>query len=143
MKTLLTSAALTLGLSSFAMAQDVVDPFDGGVFTMAQDVVDPFDGGVFTIETIDQAPIEFLGSVEYSIENETFEFEAGLAYYLTPDFTVAAVVGAMPEGGDTTFSGLDLGAYYTLDENATVYVVGEFDPDFEYEDVVVGLSLNF
>ena len=88
-------------------------------------------------------PVPVMGAAEYSIENETMDFDLGTSivfgqFAISPNANMS-----WSDANSFTFDGVDLIGTYMLGGNIDLYAGIEMDGDFEHTDTVVGVAFNF
>jgi hypothetical protein len=91
------------------------------------------------------AGLEFtiVGNAEYAIEAEAVETNLGAELALMPNLTVKPLVTFAGTTDAFEFTGVELGATYSVTGNVDVYGVVEADADFEYSEATLGVSFAF
>jgi len=87
---------------------------------------------------------QLYGWAEYGVENEQFESALGIDYFLTDRLTAFGEVSVIKvDGEELDFDTFDLGLSYSLTYNVSAYTFVEFNDDFDYENLTVGMSFVY
>jgi hypothetical protein len=99
---------------------------------------------VFAASTAVMAdPLSFIGSAEYKFEAEALETKVG-GLYEFDQFEISAMLIVQDDAvTDLAFTGVELGAAYTINPNIGVYTVVELDRDLGYTETTVGTAFRF
>lgn len=85
----------------------------------------------------------FSGYSEYAFEAEAFEFGLGADYGIN-DFTMySEVVVTKPNNVQMDLDHVDLGVSYAAHKNVSIYAEVTLDSDLDYDETVVGVSVDF
>jgi len=87
--------------------------------------------------------VAFVGDVNYAFEAERFESTIGVEVEIVDNLTVTPSAEFSYAADTFTFEGTNVRADYYMSSNVTVYGTVDFDPDFKYEEVTVGVGLRF
>ena len=99
---------------------------------------------VATVFATAPAMADVVGSVEYSVENETLETSTGVEFALAEAVTVTALANLeTTDFSDVEFTGSDLQVHWTATDEIVVYGNVELDGDLDYTDTQVGVSFRF
>jgi len=83
------------------------------------------------------------GYLEISTETQDVQFNAGVdATYADLTFSADYYADKL-DGGSFSFTEVELGASYALNEMASIYAVAGYDNDFNYQDTTIGLAVSF
>lgn len=87
--------------------------------------------------------LDVVGYTQYEIEAKRFETGIGVEYSIdsfsfTPVFKVADVPGRSLD-----FDGVDFGVAYQFTDAVNGYTKVEFNGDFDYKEMTVGVSFRF
>lgn len=83
------------------------------------------------------------GYGEYALEAQAFEFGVGATYDVDAFTLYADTVFNKPSGAALDFTEATLGVSYTLNENADVYTEATFNNSFNYQELTIGVSLQY
>ena len=87
---------------------------------------------------------QFYGFMEYGVETDEADAGLGMNYFLTDDFTLYGEINFIKEdGNDVDFDTFNFGVDYAITYNVSTYAEIEFDADFDYQDVVVGVAFVY
>jgi hypothetical protein len=84
-----------------------------------------------------------VGNAEYAVEAEAIETNLGAELFVFNAVTISPLVTFAGTTDSFEFTGVELGATYTVTENFDVYGVVEADKDFEYSEAIIGVSFAF
>lgn len=96
-----------------------------------------------TVSAQDSLPFGVIGSAEYAIEAEVFESRLGISYDALGMTFEPILVGTYVSGGNFEFSGAELNAIYSINQNVDLYGRVDFDSDFDYDEFTIGLGFRF
>ena len=87
--------------------------------------------------------LDVVGYTQYEFEAERFETGIGVEYSIDRfSFTPVLKVANAP-GQSLDFDGVDFGVAYQFTDAVNGYTKVEFDSDFDYEEMTVGVSFRF
>ena len=87
---------------------------------------------------------QFYGFMEYGVESEEADAGLGMNYFLTDEATLYGEINFIKEdGSDVDFDTFNFGIDYAITYNVSTYAEIEFDSDFDYQDVVVGVTFVY
>lgn len=88
-------------------------------------------------------PVPVTGAAEYSIENETMDFDLGTEIAFGNFAFVPNANMSWSDADSLTFDGVDLTGVYMLGNNIDLYAGVELDGDMEHTDTTVGVAFRF
>ena len=90
------------------------------------------------------SPVQFYGYAEYGMETNTGEGALGANYGLMDDVTLYGEINFIKEDSENVdFDTFNFGIDYSWNYNIGTYIELEFDNDFDYNDITVGVSFVY
>jgi len=87
---------------------------------------------------------QFYGFMEYGVESDEADAGLGMNYFLTDEATLYGEINFIKEdGSDVDFDTFNFGIDYAITYNVSTYAEIEFDSDFDYQDVIVGVTFVY
>lgn len=87
---------------------------------------------------------QFYGWAEYGVETDTADAGIGMNYFITDRLIAYGEVDFLKlDNEEADFDTFNFGIDYALTYNVSAYAELEFDKDFDYQDVIVGVSFVY
>jgi predicted porin len=87
---------------------------------------------------------QFYGWAEYGVETDTADAGIGMNYFITDRLIAYGEVDFLKlDNEEADFDTFNFGIDYALTYNLSAYAELEFDKDFDYQDVIVGVSFIY
>lgn len=87
---------------------------------------------------------QFYGWAEYGVETDTADAGIGMNYFLTDRATLYGEIDFIKlDNEEADFDTFNFGIDYAISYNVSTYLEIEFDEDFDYQDVILGVSFIY